>query len=164
MLPTYPVRVCHLPGRGMPPGCTMWRRHASRGSVMRWAMFCWETWCECQRPVHPFRATLPKENAPLQQNYAPCPTAITVQKWFEEHDSEFKVLTWPSDSKCHLISFYLIFILFYMIYYIWFISYLITFLDPPFLTLFCDSILTIWLVVKKHVTACCTGYDCVCDQ
>ncbi|KAK3511175.1 hypothetical protein QTP70_032220, partial [Hemibagrus guttatus] len=27
----------------MAPGCTMGRRQASRGSVMLWAVFCWET-------------------------------------------------------------------------------------------------------------------------
>ena len=38
-------RVCvrHLPGEHMAPGCTMGRRQASGGSVMLWAMFCWET-------------------------------------------------------------------------------------------------------------------------
>ena len=37
------VRVRRLPGEHMAPGCTMGRRQAGGGSVMFWAMFCWET-------------------------------------------------------------------------------------------------------------------------
>ncbi|KAK3531598.1 hypothetical protein QTP70_024987 [Hemibagrus guttatus] len=37
------VRVHHLPGEHMAPGCTMGRRRAGEGSVMLWAMFCCET-------------------------------------------------------------------------------------------------------------------------
>jgi len=37
------VRVCRLPGEVMAPGCTVGRRQAGGGSVMLWAMFCWET-------------------------------------------------------------------------------------------------------------------------
>ena len=60
------VRVRRLPGEHMATGCTMGRRQASRGSVMLWAMFCWET--------------------------------KMVQEWFEEHNNEFGVLTWPPNS------------------------------------------------------------------
>ena len=37
------VRVRHLPGEVMAPGCTVGRRQAGGGSVMLWAMLCWET-------------------------------------------------------------------------------------------------------------------------
>ena len=37
------VRVRRLPGEMMAPGCTVGRRQAGGGSVMLWAMFCWET-------------------------------------------------------------------------------------------------------------------------
>ncbi|ROL49569.1 hypothetical protein DPX16_15895 [Anabarilius grahami] len=37
------VHVRRLPGKHMAPGCTMGRRQAGGGSVMLWAMFCWET-------------------------------------------------------------------------------------------------------------------------
>ena len=37
------VFVRHLPGEVMAPGCTVGRRQAGGGSVMLWAMFCWET-------------------------------------------------------------------------------------------------------------------------
>ena len=36
-------RVRRLPGEHIVPGCTMGRRQAGGGSVMLWAMFCWET-------------------------------------------------------------------------------------------------------------------------
>ncbi|KAF7666055.1 hypothetical protein LDENG_00118340 [Lucifuga dentata] len=34
----------------------------------------------------------------FQQDNAPYHTAKIVQEWFEEHDKEFKVLTWPPNS------------------------------------------------------------------
>lgn len=34
----------------------------------------------------------------FQQDNAPCCTANTVQQWFKELDTEFKMLTWPSNS------------------------------------------------------------------
>ncbi|KAK3562667.1 hypothetical protein QTP86_004084 [Hemibagrus guttatus] len=37
------VHVHRLLGEHMAPGCTMRRRQAGGGSVMLWAMFCWET-------------------------------------------------------------------------------------------------------------------------
>ncbi|MCJ8732479.1 hypothetical protein PDJAM_G00211810 [Pangasius djambal] len=37
------VRVRHLPGEEMAPGCTMGSRQAVGGSVMRWVIFCLET-------------------------------------------------------------------------------------------------------------------------
>ena len=38
-----PVCVCLLPGEEMAPGCTMGRRQAGGGSLILWALFCWET-------------------------------------------------------------------------------------------------------------------------
>ena len=37
------VRVRHKAGEVMAPGYTVGRRQAGGGSVMLWAMFCWET-------------------------------------------------------------------------------------------------------------------------
>ena len=37
------VCVRRLPGEVMAPGCTVGRRQAGGGSVMLWAIFCWET-------------------------------------------------------------------------------------------------------------------------
>lgn len=33
----------HLPGEEKTLGCTVGRRQVGKGSVMPWAMFCWET-------------------------------------------------------------------------------------------------------------------------
>ncbi|MCI4388573.1 hypothetical protein PGIGA_G00087550 [Pangasianodon gigas] len=106
------MRVRHLPGEEMAPGCTMGRRQAGRGSVMLWAMFCWETLGPvihvdvtltrtiylniAADQVHPFMATVfPNGSGLFQQDNAPCHSAKIVQAWFEEHDKEFRVLTWP---------------------------------------------------------------------
>jgi len=35
--------LVHYTGEHMAPGCTIGRRQAGGGSVMLWAMFCWET-------------------------------------------------------------------------------------------------------------------------
>lgn len=35
----------------------------------------------------------------FQQDNAPCPTPIIVQELFEEHEKEFRVLTWPPNSQ-----------------------------------------------------------------
>jgi len=34
---------CCLPGEVMAPGCTVVQQEDLRGSLMHWAMFCWET-------------------------------------------------------------------------------------------------------------------------
>ncbi len=95
------VRVRCLPGEEMAPGCTMGRRQAGRGSVMLWAMFCWETMgpgihvtSTCTTylntvadQVLPFMARIfPDGSGLFQQNNAPCHTAKIVQEWFEEHE------------------------------------------------------------------------------
>ena len=89
------VCVRQLPGEHMAPGCTMGRRQAGGGSVMLWAMFCWETLgrtinvdvtlTRTTYPsivadhVHPFMETVLSDGFGLfQQDYALC----HKEKWF----------------------------------------------------------------------------------
>ena len=93
----------------------MGRSPAGGGSVMLWAMFTWEslgpaihvdvtstrtTYLSIVADhVHPFMdAIFPDGRGLFQQDNAPCHKAKMVQDWFEEHSSEFEVLTWPPDS------------------------------------------------------------------
>uniref|UniRef100_A0A671YBG6 Tc1-like transposase DDE domain-containing protein n=1 Tax=Sparus aurata TaxID=8175 RepID=A0A671YBG6_SPAAU len=104
------VRVCRLPGENMTPGC------AVRGSVRLWAMFCWETLGPAIHldvaltsttylniladQVHPFIQTVfPDGSGFFQRDSTPRHTAKIVQEWFEEHNDEFTVLTWPPNSS-----------------------------------------------------------------
>ena len=83
------VRVCRLPGDVMAPGCTVGIRQAGGGSVMLWAMFCWETLGPAihmdinltrviylniiAEQVHPFMAMVfPDGSGLFQQDNAPC--------------------------------------------------------------------------------------------
>ena len=91
----------------------MGRRQAGGGSVMLWAIFCWETLgpaihvdvtltrITCLNivadHVHP-QTVFPNGIGLFQQDNALCYTAEIVQEWFEEHNNEFKVLTWPQHS------------------------------------------------------------------
>ncbi|KAK3519048.1 hypothetical protein QTP70_016372 [Hemibagrus guttatus] len=104
------VRVCArlLPGEHMAPGCTMGRRRAGGGSVMLWAMFCWETLGPAVHVdvtltrstylsivadhVHSFMETLFPDGCVLyQQDNAPCHKAEMVQEWFDDHNNQFEV-------------------------------------------------------------------------
>ncbi|KAF7642467.1 hypothetical protein LDENG_00257450, partial [Lucifuga dentata] len=49
--------------------------------------------------VQPFMAAVfPDGTGPFQQDNAPCHAVNIVQEWFEEHDKELQVLTWPPNS------------------------------------------------------------------
>ena len=90
----------------------MGRRQADRGSVILWAMFCWETLgpgfhvdvtltCTTCLNILQTKYTPSWQLYSLilfQQDNVSCHTAKIVQEWFEEHDKEFKVLTWPPNS------------------------------------------------------------------
>ena len=110
--------MLRLPGEYMAPGCTMGRRQAGGGSVMLWAMFCWETLDPAIQVdvnltgttylsivadhVHSFMETVFPDGCGLfQSGNAQCHKAKTVQEWFEEHNNEFELLTWPPNSGFH---------------------------------------------------------------
>ncbi|KAK3539724.1 hypothetical protein QTP70_012747 [Hemibagrus guttatus] len=99
----------------MAPGCTMGRRRAGGGSVMLWAMFCWETLGPAIHVdvtltrttylsivtdhVHLFmEAVFPDGCGLFQQDNAPCHKAKMLQEWFDEHNNQFEVLTWAPNS------------------------------------------------------------------
>ncbi|KAK0143182.1 Transposable element Tcb2 transposase [Merluccius polli] len=49
--------------------------------------------------VHPFMTTVyPSSDGYFQQDNAPCHKARIISDWFLEHDNEFTVLKWPSQS------------------------------------------------------------------
>lgn len=83
--------------------------------ITLWAVFCWETLGPFVQildtlthatyldiladHVHPFITTVfPEGSGHFQQDNVHCHTSDSVQDWFEEHDHEFTVLTWPPDS------------------------------------------------------------------
>lgn len=95
-------------------GTTVEGKQDGGGIVKLWATFCWETLgpvvsldatLTCSSylniladHVHPFmEAVFPDGDGLFQQGNTPCHTAKAVQGWFEEHDSQFKVLPWPRD-------------------------------------------------------------------
>ena len=88
---------------------------AGGGGVMVWGMFSWHTLgllipinhhlnataylSIVADHVHPFMATMyPSSNGYFQHDNAPCHKAKVVSNWFHEHDNEFNVLQWPSQS------------------------------------------------------------------
>ncbi len=49
--------------------------------------------------VHPFMTTVyPSSDGYFQQDNAPCHKAQIISDWFLEHDNEFTLLKWPSQS------------------------------------------------------------------
>ncbi|KAK3543439.1 hypothetical protein QTP70_020917, partial [Hemibagrus guttatus] len=54
----------------------------------------------CYRPcLPPFMETVFPDGCGLfQQDNAPCHKAKMLQEWFDEHNNEFEVLTWPPNS------------------------------------------------------------------
>jgi len=90
----------------------MGRRQAGGRSVMLLVMFCWEslgpaivnvnltptTYLNIVAAYSFMTMVFPGGSGLFQQGNAPCHTAHVVQEWFEEHDEEFKVLSWPPIS------------------------------------------------------------------
>ena len=106
------VHVHRLSGEHMAPGCTKGRWQVSGGSVMLWAMLCWETLSPAIHvtlthttflsivagPVHGFMETVfPGGCGLYQQDNVPCHKAKMAQEWLRKHNNEFEVLTWTPD-------------------------------------------------------------------
>ncbi len=54
--------------------------------------------CQVSDQAHSFMATLfPASDGHYRQDNAPCHTA-RIQKWLDEHDSEFLLMSWPLNS------------------------------------------------------------------
>ncbi|GFU97398.1 transposable element Tcb2 transposase [Trichonephila clavipes] len=49
--------------------------------------------------LHPYMASVfPAGNGMFQQDNAPCHKAKIVLEWFQEHDAEFQLMSWPPNS------------------------------------------------------------------
>ena len=83
-------------------------KKAGGGSMMLWAMFCWETLSPdihvdvtltrntylniVSDQVYPFMAKVfPDGSGLFQQDNAPCHKTKMLQEWFEEHNNQFKL-------------------------------------------------------------------------
>lgn len=107
--------VHRLTEEEMAAGCTRESGEAGGGSVALWAVFCWETLGPCipvdvtlprttylngvVEKAHNFMTMLfPDGSGLFQQDSASCHSGTIGQEWFEEHNKEFQVLAWPSNS------------------------------------------------------------------
>ncbi|GFT50543.1 transposase domain containing protein [Trichonephila clavipes] len=49
--------------------------------------------------LHPYMASVfPGGNGMVQQDKAPCRKTKIVLEWFQEHDAEFQLVSWPPNS------------------------------------------------------------------
>lgn len=70
---------------------------------MLWAMFCWES---LGPAIYQFltstdtrvETVFSYSSGLFQQDNASCHAVNMLQQWFEEHNQEFKVVTWPRNS------------------------------------------------------------------
>lgn len=100
------VSVCHFFGEYLAPGCTIGRRKTSEGSLMLWAMYCWETLGSAIHVavtltcatyikisvdhVHPFMQTIFPGGRGFQQHNVACQkvkNSSTMAWW--THNNEF---------------------------------------------------------------------------
>lgn len=107
------MRVRRLNAHDLAQTRTVERRRADEGTVVLWGLFSWESLGGCVHVedslthaaylnivadhVHSFMAAVyPDGGGLFQQDSTPC---LSVRDWFEEHEEEFKVLTWPPNSS-----------------------------------------------------------------
>ncbi|GFW51358.1 transposase domain containing protein [Trichonephila clavipes] len=89
---------------------------AGSGGIMLWGMFSWVTLgpvvgIEQTRNVtgylkmitdqlHPYMAyVFPAGNRMFQLGNAPCQKSKIVLEWFQKHDAEFQLMSWPTNSS-----------------------------------------------------------------
>ena len=104
------VRIRRFLKETLAPGCTVGRRQAGGGGIMGWEMFSWSTLGPIipieqsltsvhyvnivANQVHPFMTTVfTAGDGVYQQDNAPCHKGRNVLEWFEEHSSDFQVMS-----------------------------------------------------------------------
>ncbi len=109
------VRIWCKEHESMNPSCLVSTVQAGGGGVMVWGIFSWHTFgplvpiehslnatayrSTVADHVHLFMTTVyPSSNDYFQQDNAPCHKAQIISDWFLEHDNEFTLLKWPSQS------------------------------------------------------------------
>ncbi|GFX14712.1 transposable element Tc1 transposase [Trichonephila clavipes] len=109
------VRIRRLPGEHILPQCTVGHTQAGGGCIMLRGTFSWASLGPVvvveqsmnttgylniiADQLHPYMASVfPAENGMFQQDNAPCHKAKIVLEWFQEHDAEFQLLSWPLNS------------------------------------------------------------------
>ncbi|GFW42147.1 transposable element Tcb1 transposase [Trichonephila clavipes] len=112
---TNRIRIRHLPGEQLLPQCTVGHTQAGGGSTMLWGTFSWaflgpvvvvdQTMNATgylnivADQLHPYIASaFLAGNGMFQQDNAPCHKAKIVLEWFQEHDAEFELMSWPPKS------------------------------------------------------------------
>lgn len=109
------VRIWRKQHESMDPTCIATTLQAGGGNVMVWGMFSWYGMGPLIRvdkrlnaqgylsiiadQVHPIMLMMyPATDGVFQHDNAPSHRAGIVDRWFEEHDSDFSVLSWPAQS------------------------------------------------------------------
>ncbi|GFV11589.1 transposase domain containing protein [Trichonephila clavipes] len=109
------TKIRRLPGEQLLSKCTVGHTQAGGGSIMLWSTFSWaflgpmvvvEQTMNATGyrniiadQLHPYMASIfPAGNGMFQQDNAPCHKAKIVLEWFQEHDAEFQLMSWPPNS------------------------------------------------------------------
>ncbi|GFV63316.1 transposable element Tc1 transposase [Trichonephila clavipes] len=109
------IRIRRLPCEQLLPQCTVSHTQAGGGSIMLWGTFSWaflgpvvvvEQTMNATGylniiadQLHPYMASVfPAGNAMFQQNNASCQKVKIMLEWFQEHNAEFQLTSWPLNS------------------------------------------------------------------
>ncbi|GFX45131.1 transposable element Tc1 transposase [Trichonephila clavipes] len=109
------IRVCRLPGEQLLPQCTVCHIQAGGGSIMLWGTIS----CAFLGPLvvveqtmkttgylniiadqlYPYMTSVsPAGNGMFKQDNAPCHKTKIVLEWFQEHEAESQLMSWPPNS------------------------------------------------------------------